>query len=180
MKAAWLRGSLAILACLLVSRQADAQRGPLQRTADHERLGFLLGDWDTALLQADGSVLATGQATYEWEVGGVWLVQRYRIEFPGIGVRHERGLWTFDASAKAVVGVWVDNLSGGITTFSGGWADDETLVLHLPDRQDRTGDRISMDVTVARITPDEIHIVQRQARNGGTPVPVARVRMKRR
>jgi hypothetical protein len=159
---------------------ARAQAGPLQRTEGHERLQFLVGDWDTSLSSPDGKVIATGRVTYGWEVGGIWLMQRYQVEFPGIGTRHELGVMTFDAQKDSVMGYWVDNLSARLTPFTGRLLDSNTLVIRLPDVTTRNGSRVSSDVVYHQVTMAEIQMTQRQWREGEEGREVARLVMRRR
>jgi hypothetical protein len=164
----------------LVAGVVAAQAGPLQRSAEHERLAFLEGDWDTLLHPADGSEALPGRVRYEWDVGGVWLIEHYSVEFPKIGTRHVLGAFTFDARERAYVGYSIDNLSARITIFTGEWLGDDRLILRTPPIETASGDRIEAEVVYSRISTTEVQLVQRQSRNAATPVEVARVTLRRR
>lgn len=175
-----IKGAVAIIAMVLGGATAvGAQRGPLQQTPEHRRLGFLEGDWETSLIPAGGGESLPGRVTFGWDVGGVWLVQRYRVEFPGVGVREEMGAFTFDSRRQAVVGFWIDNLSGAVTTFAGEWTDTETLVLRIPEVKTAAGDTFGIEVSYMKRSPTEVLLVQRQSRNGGTLEEVVRVEMRK-
>lgn len=45
---------------------------------EHQRIGFLIGEWDTVSRTPDGEV-RDGRLTYRWVLGGAWM----RVEFVG-------------------------------------------------------------------------------------------------
>lgn len=88
-----------------------------KRTAEHDKLNFMVGEWKTREVHAPSPWLpqggtGEGRATYKWAVGKLCLVQEYRSKgalgeaFEGLGVE------TYDAARKAHVHWWFDGCSG--------------------------------------------------------------------
>jgi len=145
---------------IVVPGMAQGQGGPLSRTAEHERLDFLVGEWQTTVapLQEGGEQLH-GVMSCAWRIGGLWLEERIRLEFPGRGVRESLELITYDPSRKMYVGTWQDNLSARSTPFVGEWLEDGTFVM-TANLQGADGNSVSTTVRYTRISDTEIHMEQ--------------------
>jgi hypothetical protein len=163
-----MRALLAVLLLTLPSA-AVAQRGPLTRTVEHEKLDFLVGEWQTTVvpLQA-GQPELKGTMRFAWGVGGVWLEERVRLEFPGAGVRESLELITYDPRLKQYVGTWQDNLSARSTPFVAEWLDDGTFVM-TATLKGGDGRTVTTTVRYTKVSDAEVNMEQFVTNQVGTP-----------
>jgi hypothetical protein len=108
MRKAYGRALLAAAAVLTVVSGAKAQPGA-KPGPEIEHLKQLEGTWD-ATIELMGAPSAKGTMVYKMEMGGLWLVGRFKGDFGGAPFSGT-GLDSYDPVQKKYVSIWVDSMS---------------------------------------------------------------------
>ncbi len=111
---------------------AGAQLTLMERTPDHRRLDFLVGEWthrETQKILGEERVVRSN-ARHAWLPGGVWLRGEATIwGLPGLAEHRGWFHMTYDEAADEYVQLWYDNQSALLFIHRGGFSDESTLVL---------------------------------------------------
>ena len=171
MREKWIWGAaLAALGCAWAGGTALSQEGDAAMEAwmkactpgeKHERLGALVGTWDTVtrIWMAPGQPPSedTGEAEFTWLFPGRWIQQRTKGTM--MGMPHEGfGVLGYDNFKQKYVGSWTDNMTTALLTFQGSFdKQGDNLVMWGPMDEPMTGEH---DKTVKYVTrfrgPDEL------------------------
>jgi hypothetical protein len=87
-----------------------------QRTPEHDRLNFLVGEWKTREVHAPSPWLpqggtGEGRSTTRWGVGNMSLITDYKSK-GAMGPSFEgHGVLTYDPAKKTYVGWWFDSMN---------------------------------------------------------------------
>ena len=93
----------------------------MQPGPNHAVLGRLAGKWKTkiSLWMGPGDPQATeGTATYEWNLGGRYLIDHQTGSFAGMPYEG-MGIEGYDNGKKEFFGVWIDNMGTGVMHLTG-------------------------------------------------------------
>ncbi len=106
---------------------------PPQRTAEHDKLNFMVGEWKTREVHAPSPWMpqggtGEGRATSRWGVGNMVLISDYASKASsGFGFEGH-GLMTYDPNRKAYVSHWIDSMAP-IGQESVGRFEEKDLIL---------------------------------------------------
>jgi hypothetical protein len=87
----------------------------------HEHLKKYEGAWDVTIKMEKGPFVSESKGVERCAIacGGLWLVAESEGDMGG-GVQYQgRGLYGYDPLKKKHVGVWVDNMTPGLTLLEG-------------------------------------------------------------
>ena len=85
-----------------------------QRTPDHDKLDFMVGEWKTREVHAPSPWMpqgGTGEGTcsIKWGVGNLVLIHEYKSK-GAMGAFEGHGVETYDADRKSYVHHWFDSM----------------------------------------------------------------------
>jgi hypothetical protein len=110
------------------------------RSAEEERLEFLVGEWSNSGHMSPGPFgpggPAAGKTSYHWAVGDKWLLYVSRLELPGLGHYEVHGGVAFNPRIEKYDAYAINSL-GNLLIYEGEWTDETTLVfllVHPPPR----------------------------------------------
>jgi hypothetical protein len=110
------------------------------------RLDFLCGEWrstDYSYSEPGGeAVLSTGSASYEWDVGGKWLLYKFQTQLPEIGIYNVHGGFTYESSSGKYKAFAVNSL-GLLMVYDGAWESEAKIVFSLVYPQFQPDVRVS-------------------------------------
>jgi hypothetical protein len=106
----------------------------ISRSKEEGMLDFFVGDWHNAGQVVPGPFgpggKVTGSTTYQWGVGGKWLLYTSQLDLPGLGRYEVHGGVTFNSQGRRY-DAFAANSLGNLMIYRGEWSDDETLVFTL-------------------------------------------------
>ena len=125
---------LSTLLLVVLAAVSSAQAQPAQRTAEHDKLNFLVGQWNSHNVMLPGPWGAGGQSegtmSFRWGLGEMWIVYEYEGEMPVYGLYEGLGLLTYSAPEGKYITYWFDSWGSEAGLYSGQWTEDgKTLYL---------------------------------------------------
>ncbi len=166
--------------------EAIAAYETLQQPGEaHERLGRMVGTWETEMtwwMEPGGpATTSRGSAEYSWLFDGRWLAQRYRGEI--MGRPYEGfGLSGFDNLRRQAIDAWVDSESTGMTVSRGDWTADGTHLVLTGEMDDPMNDRLATAFRSVVTFHDDDHFTyeMQELLADAEPSTVMRIEYRRR
>ncbi len=132
------------------------------RDQQHERLGFLVGAWNTShsIPSGDGETrVVKGKAVIEWSVGSSWLLHEFEADFPGRGQVFMTTLMNYSPPKKMYNFYMFDHFGGEAGAFYGDWNSENELILTASFTEE-DGSTSYQRMTLKPISTDEIWILR--------------------
>ncbi len=140
------------------------------RSAEEGLLEFFVGDWNNSGHTPPGPFgpggPTRGQTSYNWAVGGKWLLYISRLELPGLGSYEVHGGVAFNSRAGKYDAYAINNL-GNLLVYEGEWTDSATLVFTLV----YPGSRGRARVVYRKLPDGSFTMSSENASEGGEFVP---------
>ena len=128
------------------------------RTEQHEKLGFLVGEWQTthtAPSREGEPTVIKGEAAITWVLGGAWLRHDFQADFPGRGRVFTTHMINYSPSKKKYNFYMFDHFGGEAGVFYGDWVSEMVLVVTATFEED-DGSLGYQKFTVTRVSNNEI------------------------
>lgn len=88
---------------------------------EHARMNHLVGTWKATIKMYAGPgepTVSTASATFQWAIGGRYMIGRYTGEFSGMPFEG-MGIDGYDRAKKEYFSIWIDNMGTGVMHLTG-------------------------------------------------------------